>query len=314
MEIIKSLKEIKHIPESIVTVGTFDGIHLAHQSILEKVIYHARNNNYISTVVTFDPHPRLVVRQFNGKKVRILTTADEKIILLSSYEIDRVIVIPFTIEFSSTSPEDFIHEILCKKIGLKRLVIGCNHGFGKNRYGDSELIKKYAKSSGFDVEIQESISNEFGVISSSLIRKFLMNGEVEKANICLGRSYNMIGKVVPGDKRGRILSYPTANIKITDSDKCIPQNGVYIVNVDIKKQKFNGVMNIGVRPTFNKSTKVLEMHILDFNQDIYDAEITVEFLQHKKKEKNFDSAEALQNQIEKDVHYAQNYFEKSKNN
>lgn len=309
MEVIRNLNDIEKISDGVISVGTFDGIHLAHQAILKTALKYAEIGHTKVTVVTFDPHPRLVVKQKNGAKVKLLTTVEEKVQLLEKHKIGRVVIIPFTLEFSRTSPEDFIMNILCEKIGLKRLVIGYDHGFGKNRSGDIEFLKEAAKKCGFIVDIQEPISNKIGIISSTLIRNLLTGGEVEKAYECLGQPYSLTGKVVKGDGRGKTISYPTANILIDDENKCIPKSGVYSVKIKIANKSHNGVMNIGVRPTFGGDSKVLEAHIFDFNETLYDFEISISFMQRIRPEKKFDSIEELKKQIDSDAETACKYFD-----
>ncbi|MFC1554108.1 bifunctional riboflavin kinase/FAD synthetase [candidate division KSB1 bacterium] len=306
MELINNLDDYRKKSDSVITVGTFDGIHIGHAAILKRVIDYSKENNLTSTIVTFYPHPRLVVKQKNGRAVKLIYTIDEKIEVLREYEIDRLLVIPFTREFSQTSPESFVSEILCKKLGLKCLIIGHDHGFGKNREGSIEFLKKFEKECKFDIFVQEPITNDLGVISSSLIRDLLENGDIKKANRCLNRPFFITGQVIHGDKRGRILNYPTANIKIENKDKCIPGNGVYVVKIDIEGDSHFGVMNIGVRPTFDKSEKTLEIHILDFSQEIYGTELKVSFLDKLRDEKKFNSADILKSQIDSDIVDAMN--------
>ncbi len=311
MEVIRTIEDIKRVPDGIVTVGTFDGIHLAHQAILARVISYAEEHSLKSSVVTFHPHPRLVVKKADGLRVELLSPIEEKIKLLGPYNIDRLIVIPFTEKFSQISPGNFISEVLCERIGLRNLVIGYDHGFGKNRSGNLELLEKYREKCGFDVDVVESISNEQGVISSTLVRKLLKAGDVIFAAECLGRLYQLMGKVVKGDGRGRQLDYPTANIGIPDQNKCLPENGVYIVKVLLKKETLNGVMNIGRRPTFGKTEISPEVHIFDFDRDIYGEDIEVHFCSRVRGETKFESAEELTDQIKKDVSFARNYFVKN---
>jgi len=308
MEILRSLQDITPVPDGVVTVGTFDGIHRAHQAILKTTLACARENRTTATVVTFDPHPRLVVKQKNGRRVELLTTTEEKIALLEEFHPDRVIIIPFTAAFSRTSPEDFIATILCDTIGMRRLVIGYDHGFGRNRSGDTAFLKKCEKTCGFILDIQEPISNESGIISSTLIRKFLAQGRVDKAAACLGRPYHLKGTVVKGDSRGRANNYPTANIHVDNGNKCIPCNGVYAVRVRMRDEYHKGVMNIGVRPTYGDNPASLEVHIIDFDRDIYGAELEISFLQRVRHEKKFESTEQLIRQIHADVAYTRNYL------
>jgi len=314
MKIIRDLESIEQIPDGVVTIGSFDGIHLAHQAILKKVVRYAADHRLKSTAVTFDPHPRLVVQNTDGKSVELLTTIDEKIELFKSLGLHRVIFIPFSIEFSQMPPELFLSETICKKIGVKKLIIGYDHGFGRNRSGGIELMIKSAEACGFKVNVEEPISNEKGIISSTLVRAFLKKGDVSSAAVCLDRPYSLSGKVVKGDGRGKEhLRYPTANILVHDRHKCLPANGVYVVRVRIANSDYQGVMNIGLRPTFGKTEISLEVHLFDFDGDIYGKEITVEFLERVREEKKFDSPDDLISQIDRDVAFAKEYHKKYEN-
>ncbi|MFC1555601.1 bifunctional riboflavin kinase/FAD synthetase [candidate division KSB1 bacterium] len=308
MEVIRNIEDIQRISGGVVTVGTFDGIHIAHQAILKRVIEYAKEHNCNSSVVTFDPHPRLVVGKEPGKNIELLTTTEEKIGLFRSFDIDRAIIIPFTNEFSRTSPEDFLNNVLCKRIGLQKLIIGYDHGFGRNRAGGIVFLRKYEEMCGFKLNVQEPVTNVFGAVSSTQIRTFLKEGEVDKAKQSLGRPYSFSGKVIKGDERGRTLNFPTANIAIDNDFKAIPGNGVYVVEIMLDDKKYSGVMNIGNRPTFDSKKAAMEVHIFNFSKNIYNESVTINFLKRIREEIKFDSPELLKKQIEADCIIAQEFF------
>ncbi len=309
IEVIKKLETCELIEDGIVTVGTFDGIHTAHQEIISRVVEKGRELNTRTTLVTFDPHPKLVVKKNGGYSVKILTTTDEKVEVLNDTDLDRIVVVPFTKEFSRKTPNQFVSDILCDTIGMQYLIVGFDHAFGKNREGDIDSLREFGKTRNFGVEVQESIDDDRGKVSSTRIRNRLSEGNVEKAHSLLGRPYRVTGKVVEGVGRGRKMNFPTANIEVESRNKCTPANGVYIVSVLIDDSRFNGVMNIGQKPTFNEHNITLEVHLLDFNEDIYGKVVKVDFLKHIRGEKKFASIEELKNAIDTDVDYSRNYFE-----
>ncbi len=311
MEVIRSLEDCQRQSDSVITIGTFDGIHRAHQTIIDKVVTVAKEKSAPSTVVTFEPHPRYVVRKKANAPIGLLTTVDEKVNLIEQHDVDRLIIIPFTEAFSKILPDEFIEQILFQTIGFQTLIIGFDHGFGKDRAGDRDFLKSESEKLNFDFIVQESISNQSGIIASTQIRKFILDGKMESARGSLGRSYSISGTVIQGDGVGRKLNYPTANIKIDDEKKCLPPHGVYVVSVDLNGKKFQGAMNVGLGPTFNGKSTKLEVHILDFDEDIYNAQISVEFLKKIRNEKKFDSPELLKQQIQKDVDIARSYIHES---
>ncbi|MCX7833673.1 MAG: bifunctional riboflavin kinase/FAD synthetase [Ignavibacteria bacterium] len=293
--------------DSIITIGTFDGLHLGHKKILDTLISKGNLLNLRKVVVTFEPHPRLVLKNKSKKEIKLLTTSEEKLNYFQESGIDVVFIINFTEEFSKTSAVDFFKNYLIDKIGLKFLVIGYDHTFGKNREGNIETVKLLSKQYKFDfLRVDElRINNE--IVSSTVIRNLINNKELEKASIFLGRNYSIIGKVISGDKRGQKLGFPTANIEIFDENKLIPPDGVYAVKVFINNQELLGMMNIGYRPTINKSIptlseskKFLEVHILDFDKDIYDEIIKVEFIKFIRDEKKFETIDKLVEQLKLD--------------
>jgi len=285
--------------DTIITIGTFDGVHLGHKKIFDVLLHSSEQFGCRNVVLTFEPHPRVVVDP--NFDLKLLTTFDEKAALLEELGIEHLVVVPFTKEFSDLSSEDFINTYIIQAIGVKKLVIGYDHRFGKGRDGDEQKIRSLAEKNGFDVQKAEAVSIGDAVVSSSKIRNALLEGDVKTAAGMLGRNYSYSGIVVEGDKRGRTLGFPTANIQLDNQHKVVPKNGVYAVRVTFDGRTFNGMMNIGYRPTFKNTASVLsEVHLLNFNEDIYGKRITVSFCERIRDEKKFESKEALIQQIEND--------------
>ena len=299
MRVYNDLIFIEKNDNTIITIGTFDGVHLGHQEIFNVLINKSKNNRCRSFVITFEPHPRMVIQP--NSDLKLLTTFDEKVKILEEMGIDNLLVIPFTKEFSQLTSEEFFRQYILDGIGIKKMVIGYDHHFGKGRDGDEQKIRELGALNNFEVQKTEAVTIIETVVSSSKIRHALSEGEVKTAAQMLGRDYSFAGKVVVGDKRGRELGFPTANIQLENELKQIPKNGVYAVKVFLEERIFNGVMNIGLRPTF-KDTKIVlsEVHILNFNEDIYGKRISVEFIDRIRDEKKFGSKEELIKQIEID--------------
>ena len=285
--------------DTIITIGTFDGVHLGHQEIFNVLINKSKNNGCRSFVITFEPHPRMVIQP--NSDLKLLTTFEEKVEILEEMGIDNLLVIPFTKEFSQLTSEEFFRKFILDGIGIKKMVIGYDHHFGKGRDGDEQKIRELGALNNFEVQKTEAVTINEIVVSSSKIRNALSEGEVKTAAQMLGRNYSFSGLVVVGDKRGRELGFPTANIQLENESKLIPKNGVYAVKVFLEERIFNGVMNIGLRPTF-KDTKIVlsEVHILNFDEEIYGKKIRIEFIERIRDEKKFSSKEELIKQIEID--------------
>jgi riboflavin kinase/FMN adenylyltransferase len=284
---------------TVITIGTFDGVHKGHQKILKRLENVKQEKKLKSIVFTFYPHPRKIVQQY--PEIKLLSTKDEKIQLLQQYRIDYLMFCPFTKEFSNMEPDDFV-KYLADCFHIKHVIIGYNHRFGKERKGDVHTFISLQSQYGFEVEqIPAETINEID-ISSTKIRNYLMKGDIEQANQLLGYSYFLKGKVIEGKKLGRSIGIPTANIQIEDRDKLIPPNGVYCVDVIVNKKQYKGVMNIGVNPTTDHDfSQKIEVHILNFNDDIYHQEIEVRFIKRIRDEIKFASIDALKNQILKDI-------------
>ncbi len=284
---------------SVLTVGTFDGVHLGHQAILAYLIERAAKVDGCSVVVSFDPHPREVVL---GEQVPLLTTLDERADLLEAHGIDRFVVLPFTRDLSNLEPEDYVEQILIETVGLREVVIGYDHRFGRNRKGSRETLETLGARHGFSVDvIPEQLVHE-ATVSSSRIRKLLADeGDVATAADLLGQPYFLTGTVIRGDGRGRTIGYPTANLRVHGDRKLVPKIGVYAVRVEHGGEQFGGMMNVGRRPTFETDGAVnVEVHLFDFDRDLYGDTLRVAFAARIRDEVKFDGPEALVAQLRKD--------------
>ncbi|MBL1212297.1 MAG: bifunctional riboflavin kinase/FAD synthetase [Ignavibacteriae bacterium] len=309
MKIYTDNSDIKTDKDKVVTVGTFDGVHQGHLNIIDLLISKTEEINGESILITFDPHPRTVVS--GGFKNQLLTTLDEKIELMEKFGVDEVFVINFTKEFAQTTYEEFIKKIIVDKVNAKYVVIGHDHKFGKDRNGNETKLRELAEKMNFEVSAVEAKKVDGEVVSSTKIRKALTEGRIKEANIFLGWNYYFSGKVIKGAKRGRLLGFPTANIKLLDENKVIPKSGVYAVKCSLNNQIIFGVMNIGNRPTFNDIDYIIiEVHLIDFNKFIYDEILKIEFVERIRDEQKFESRESLIEQITKDKNKAEEILSK----
>ncbi|SHF52741.1 riboflavin kinase / FMN adenylyltransferase [Mariniphaga anaerophila] len=285
----------------VVTIGTFDGLHLGHQKVLSRLIDFARQRNGESVVFTFYPHPRLITAP-GETNLRLLTTLEEKKKLFARSGIDHLIIFPFTKEFSQLTYSEFVEQILVNKMHTHCLVVGYDHRFGKNREGGFEYLQGCAAKFGFEIEKLEVLLVDESHVSSTRIRKALEEGKIEQANKFLGYRFTLQGTVVEGQRVGRKLGFPTANIEASDPNKLIPGYGVYAVEVLVAGKEYKGMLNIGSRPTFNKNAdnRSIEVHIFDFSGDIYNQEITLIFVGKIRNEHKFSGVEALTEQLKKD--------------
>ncbi|MCR6638948.1 MAG: bifunctional riboflavin kinase/FAD synthetase [Sporocytophaga sp.] len=309
MKVYNSPDEFQKLPNAIVTIGTFDGVHLGHRKILNRLKETSKEENGESVVITFWPHPRKVLQGVDSFK--LLLTLDEKIEMIASCGIDHLLLIPFTKEFSSTTSEDFIQKILIDKIGTKKLVIGYDHKFGKNREGSFEYLKENASRIGFQVEEIPREDIEHNAISSTAIREALSKNNVSKASTLLGRPYSVKGKVVEGKKLGRELGYPTANIEVEDPEKILPADGIYTVLVKVAGKIYGGMLSLGFNPTVEGKGRSMEVHIFDFNKNIYGETVEVSFLEFLRFEAKFPNLEALIEQLKEDEKHSRTILEKS---
>jgi riboflavin kinase / FMN adenylyltransferase len=285
----------------VVTLGIFDGVHRGHMALLDYLVASAKEAQGESVVITFFPHPRLVLEK-NNINLSFLSTIEEKKVLLEKANIDHLIIIEFNIKFSRIRACDFIKDILVGKIGTKHLIIGYNHHFGRSGEGDFNTIKQCSESLSFRVEQVQGFHTDEDVISSSLIRNALLKGNLDDANRWLGYSYSMSGTIVEGRKIGRSIGFPTANIMPDNQYKLIPGDGVYAVEVKLDEKDYHGMLSIGTNPTVNSDSTLrsIEVHILNFNKDIYGRNISVTFRKKLRDEKKFDNLEKLIQQMELD--------------
>lgn len=299
MQVFDSIKDLKKNKNTILTLGTFDGIHPGHLKIIDKMIDRSREYGFRNVVITFHPHPRAVLSA--NSDVKLLTTPSEKIELLGKNGVENVLTINFTKEFASLTAEEFIYDFLVNGIGLSEIVLGHDHHFGKGRSGNAELLKVIGAKENFTVTTVDAFYINDEVVSSTKIRNALSNGELNKANSLLGRNYSFSGIVVSGDKRGRELGYPTANIKLLSQDKLLPAIGIYAVKVIVGSEKHIGLLSIGKRPTFyNEGEIVTEVFIYNFDREIYNEVVTLELIERLRGEEKFNSADELINQMNKD--------------
>lgn len=310
MRIFRDFTEKTEFNNSVVTIGTFDGVHLGHQKILKMLQNEASSINGESILFTFYPHPRMVVFP-DSHNLKLIQTIDEKIESLRDFGLDNLIIYPFTKEFSRLTAYEFVRDILVNKLKVKKLVIGYDHQFGRNREGDIEFLKETANI--FDFEVIEISAQEIDEVnvSSTKIRNSLLDGNIEKANGFLGRSFSVEGEVVKGNMLGREIGYPTINIQLSNTHKIMPLDGVYAVKILIQGVQYNGMMNIGQNPTVRDKTidlKKYEAHVFDFNEEIYGEQVKILFHHYIRKEKSFDNLEELKAQIQTDEKNIRHYF------
>jgi riboflavin kinase/FMN adenylyltransferase len=295
-----------HARGAAITVGTFDGVHRGHWAVLQRLCEAAREDDLHSVLVTFDPHPRQIVRPEIAP--RLLTTPNEKKGILSLSGIDYAVFLSFTRSLSLYLPEEFVRDVLLERFRLKRLVVGYDHGFGRDRSGDAETMREVGARYGFDVEVLGPALMNDETISSSRIRSALRAGDVERAAKGLGRPYSLTGVVVHGEGRGRTLGFATANVAVGHSDKLLPRDGVYAVGAASRSHQGPGLLHLGPRPTFRGSPPSIELHLLDFDGDLYGEHVQVEFLARLRDIQPFASASQLVEQMRHDRQAAVDFF------
>jgi riboflavin kinase/FMN adenylyltransferase len=305
MDIVRDLAEIRNpLPKAVITIGNFDGVHIGHQALFHTVIEKAEALNGTSVAMTFDPHPMRVLSP-NGHPPMI-TMPDQKAELIAKAGIDILICIPFTQEFAAISARGFVEDLLLHRLGMRAMVVGHDYSFGRNREGNLPLLQQWSRELGFEVLVVDWIQGANGIaqrISSTHIRELVMGGRMDEARRMLGRHYQIHGTVASGRNRGgRLLGFPTANIHL--QDELCPKQGIYAVTVEHAGQTYKGVANIGYSPTFDDHLFTVEVHILDFNKNIYSDPIRVNFIQRLRDEIKFNGIEALAAQIHKDVAHA----------
>jgi len=291
-----------HLPafnKPVVTVGTFDGVHLGHRRIIDRLKEIARQIQGETIVITFEPHPRLVLAQY-GTPVKLINSTYRKYQLLSDLGIDHLIILPFSVEFSMTPWEVFIREYIINQIHTSYLVVGYDHRFGHDRQGDRSKLQAFAHELGLNIEEVPPLFIEGQVVSSTRIRNALHAGNIRLANLLLGYEYSISGKVIRGNRLGHRLGFPTANILADDSLALIAANGVYVSRVEYKGKIYGGMSNIGIRPTIAHHSFAIEVHIFDFNEEIYDEMINISFIDRLRDEIRFDSLDQLKDQLQED--------------
>ncbi|CCH02152.1 riboflavin biosynthesis protein RibF [Fibrella aestuarina BUZ 2] len=304
MLVHRGIDSLSPLPYAVVTSGTFDGVHLGHQKILQRLNEVARSHpDGQSVVMTFWPHPRTVVSN-DSQDLRLLSSLEEKITLLEHAGVDHLIVIPFTRSFSQLTSEEFIRQILIDRIGTRKLVIGYDHRFGRDREGGFDYIQAHQAEFGFEVEEIPRQDIEAVGISSSKIRTALNEGNVTAATRFLGRPYSLTGTIVKGRQLGRTIGFPTANLQVDDPVKLIPANGVYAVDVEQGGRTYGGMLNIGFRPTVAGEHQTIETYIFDFDKDIYGEHMTLQFRAFLRPEQKFNGLPALVEQLQQDEQQA----------
>jgi riboflavin kinase/FMN adenylyltransferase len=306
LKVIQSIAAFNSSEKTIVTIGTFDGIHIGHQKILKNLIRTANNEGKKSVLLTFFPHPRMVLQKEN--KILLLNTTKEKSSLLEKMGLDYLIIHPFSREFSRLTALDFVRDILVNKLNTSRLIIGYDHHFGKNREGNIHQLKEYSLLYDFKVEEIPAQDIDDVSVSSTKIRTALKDGNLKTANNYLGYHYMLNGSVVSGKKLGGTIGFPTANLEIKEPYKLVPKTGVYIIKTYINTILYTGIMNIGFNPTVLGKHQTIEAHLFDFNEDLYGKEITIEFIYFLREEHKFESVEELVVQLNIDKENAISYL------
>ena len=301
MQVLFNVESIVKDEKSSVTLGTFDGLHYAHQTIIKKTLEEAKKNFGRSVIITFNTHPKVVID--NSKTQMLLLTNEEKIKLIQDLNLspDILLFLNFDKQFSNISYIDFFENLIIKKIGVKNLILGYDHGFGFRREGGLQYLERVSSKYNFDLRVVGEIAVQGKSVKSTNIRQFLLEGKIEQANLLLGWNYFISGLIVEGMKRGRTIGFPTANISVGDPLKIIPKNGVYLVKAKLDDENYFGFVNIGFRPTFESNKELsIEVNIFDFNKDIYGKNMTIEFIEYIRDEIKFNSVDELKKQINND--------------
>ncbi|SDS53731.1 riboflavin kinase / FMN adenylyltransferase [Polaribacter sp. KT25b] len=306
MKIVQDTSNFSDKEKTYVTIGTFDGVHFGHQKIIEKLVNEAKKANKKSVVLTFFPHPRMVLQK--DVALELINTIDERAALLEKTGLDYLIIHPFSKEFSRMTALEFVRDILVNQLNISKLIIGYDHHFGKNREGNIVQLTEYSHLYDFVVEEIPAQDIDDVSVSSTKIRRALASGNLETANDYLGYNFMLNGNVVNGKKLGGKIGFPTANIDVNETYKLIPKTGVYIVKSNIDNKTVFGMMNIGSRPTVNGKHQTIEVHFFDFNQNLYDKNITVELIYFLRNEEKFDSVNTLVQQLKKDEKTAKDYI------
>lgn len=308
MNVFPSISEFNSSKKTIVTIGTFDGVHIGHQKIIEKLIQETKKADCESLILTFFPHPRMVLN--GSSSIKLLNTINEKSSLLEKMGLDNLVVHPFDKKFSNLSAEEFVKTILVDSFNLKKIIIGYDHRFGNNRSANIDDLISFGKKYDFEVEQISAQEIDSVSVSSTKIRDAITDGNMIIANEFLGYDYVLSGKIITGKQLGRTIGFPTANIKIEENYKLIPKNGVYIVKSHLQEKTVFGIMNIGLNPTVNGEDLSIEVHFLDFEADLYNKNITVSVIARIRDEQKFTSIDLLKAQIQEDKNYAISFIKK----
>ena len=306
LKIHKGANAFKGEKQTVVTIGTFDGVHAGHQQIIKRLVDAARIENLESVIFTFFPHPRMVLQKESGLK--LINTIEERTEILDKTGIDHLVVHPFTQQFSRLTAQEFVRDILVNRLKAKKVIIGYDHRFGRNRTADINTLKQFGEDYGFDVEEITKQEVDQVAVSSTKIRNALLDGRVEKANNYLQTPFSLKGTVVKGRGLGKEFNYPTANLKIKEDYKLIPKNGVYVVRSNINGKTHFGMMNIGTNPTVGGEEQTIETYFFDLDEDLYDKELKIEMLTRIREEKKFSSIEALKTAMRQDEAFSKQYI------
>ncbi len=298
LKLFHSINDFHSTKKTILTLGTFDGVHIGHKKILERITQNTENGKYESLVLTFFPHPRMVLQE--KSEIKLLNTIAEKTKLLEATGIENLIIHPFDESFSRLTAEEFVHSILVDQFHIQKIIIGHDHRFGRNRTANIDNLIAYGAEYGFEVEQISAQEIQDVSVSSTKIRKALTEGKMDLANEYLGYDYFLSGKIVKGKQLGRTIGFPTANIEIEEDYKLIPKTGVYAVKALIDQKEIFGMMNIGFNPTVNGQKQTIEVNLFDFDADIYDKEIEVSLLHFLREEQKFGSIDLLKEQLNQD--------------
>ena len=308
MDICLDYKDCTYDSNTVLTVGTFDGVHAGHRQIVDTLKARARLLKYRSCLVTFHPHPQQVLRREGKKNIGLLTSFAEKREILRGFAIDNLMVIPFDFEFSQISAEEFVRNVLLKYIGMKEIVVGHDHAFGRGREGKIETLKAFGAKWGFGVVVVPPLLDGGEPVSSTRIRALIRKADMENVQRYLCRPYRLSGMVIHGNGRGKLLNYPTANVSLEIPEKLLVPDGIYACEVEVRGKTFRGMLSIGFRPTFQEQIHTIEVHILDFYENIYGESISIDILRFLRDERKFESEEALILRMDKDKEETLQYF------